>query len=475
MNMELYHKVTAWMLDHRNEFVADVKKIVDIKSVSDINSTLKPFGKGCRDVLDTMLELAKEKDFPTYNYDYYCGSMSLHMQEKNESTIGVWSHLDVVPEGNNWIYEPYNTIEKEGFLIGRGVQDNKSPAVAILYVFQCIKELQIPIRHNLKLYVGCSEECGMQDAEYFVAHYPSPDLSLIADCGFPVCYGEKGSADIVLTSQQEVSSNIISFSGGTVINTIPDFAEITLKKTEELSKSAAKLSKRFSVIESEESIKITAHGTSKHVAFPQGSVNAIHELTEALCQHNLVHGDDLQLISFLNVVNADFLGTKLGIACKDEITGDLICNGTLVSLKDRKICLEINIRYPIFCDYNTVFEKLQQSAQQQGYLVLQKHKLKPVYHSPENNIITTLTDCYNTIRVENAKPFTMSGATYARKLPNAMAFGMSLPDKGIVKSRLFLPEHGDYHQPDESISIDQILEAAGIYVMALVEVDKLEL
>lgn len=48
------------------------------------------------------------------------------------------------------------------------------------------------MKHRLCLFVGCDEERGMSDLEYYCAHYDTPAMSMIADSGFPVCYGEKG-------------------------------------------------------------------------------------------------------------------------------------------------------------------------------------------------------------------------------------------------------------------------------------------
>ena len=76
-----------------------------------------------------------------------------------------------------------------------------------------------------------------------------------------------------------------------------------------LLKSIAGLDDTFTVIETEETVKIIARGISKHAAFPKDSVNAIQVLTEALCNKNIVHGNDFERISFLNLVNKDYLGT----------------------------------------------------------------------------------------------------------------------------------------------------------------------
>lgn len=48
--------------------------------------------------LDTALEMGKKMGFDTENYEYYCGSVSIG--DKNKKDIAIWSHLDVVPEGD---------------------------------------------------------------------------------------------------------------------------------------------------------------------------------------------------------------------------------------------------------------------------------------------------------------------------------------------------------------------------------------
>ena len=51
----------------------------------------------------------------------------------------------------------------------------------------------VPLRRSYSLYLGTSEETGMEDARYFTAHYPAPDLSIVPDTGFPVCCAQRGS------------------------------------------------------------------------------------------------------------------------------------------------------------------------------------------------------------------------------------------------------------------------------------------
>ena len=139
-----------------------------------------------------------------------------------------WGHMDVVPEGEDWDNKPYEPVYRDGYLIGRGASDNKGPTMAVMYVIQCLKELGVQLRRPLRLFLGCDEEKGMRDLEYYTAHHPCPGLSMVADCGFPVCYGEKGIIEANLLSGERVSEAIVSFSGGVASNMVPDRANAVL-------------------------------------------------------------------------------------------------------------------------------------------------------------------------------------------------------------------------------------------------------
>ena len=80
-------------------------------------------------------------------------------------------------------------------------------------------------------------------------------------------------------------------------------------------------------------------------------------------------------------------------------------------------------------------------------LTVTRHS-KANYFDPTNPVVDKLTTVYNNYMGLNTKPFVMSGGTYARKLPNAFAFGTGMP-LPKAPAGLFLPGHGDYHQPDE--------------------------
>ena len=205
---EIYEKVSQWFDGHREEMTEDIKRLVRIPSISDPEAEQGPFGQGCRDALDEMLAMGRKYGFHTENREYYVGSIGVENQDWS-NTIGLWNHLDVVPLGEGWDYEPFEPVVKDGYLIGRGAQDNKGPAVAMLYVMRCIRELGLPAAHELCLFAGCDEERGMSDLEYYTSKYPLPALSMIADCGFPVCYGEKGILEGAAVSGRDFSDEVL--------------------------------------------------------------------------------------------------------------------------------------------------------------------------------------------------------------------------------------------------------------------------
>ena len=153
---EIYEKVSQWFDGHREEMTEDIKRLVRIPSISDPEAEQGPFGQGCRDALDEMLAMGRKYGFHTENREYYVGSIGVENQDWS-NTIGLWNHLDVVPLGEGWDYEPFEPVVKDGYLIGRGAQDNKGPAVAMLYVMRCIRELGLPAAHELCLFAGCDE------------------------------------------------------------------------------------------------------------------------------------------------------------------------------------------------------------------------------------------------------------------------------------------------------------------------------
>lgn len=468
LKMQIQKQVTAWMQEHREEIVRDIFRLVRIPSISNLGSGVEPFGQPCRDVLDEMLQIGREQGFHTKNYEYRCGALWLEGTEEDaENSIGFWGHLDVVPPGNNWEYSPFEPFEKDGWLIGRGVEDNKGSTVAILYLIRCLKELGITGKYPLRLFVGCDEERGMEDVTWFAKNHPCPKISIVVDSSFPVCYGEKGIIETTLKAAEPFSEEVISMQGGLASNIVPDVAEICVRRSERVQNALTLLPKELEVVEEEEFLRITARGKAGHTAFPEGSVNAIERLIKGVLYAELLPDADAEKLFFMAQAAQDCYGRGLHIACKDELSGDLTCVGSMCGMDDsRRPWLHFNIRYPITADAGWLEEQIRNAGAAWGFAPEQLEVNGPNYFPKENQAVEILSRAYADITGDNTEPFVMGGGTYARKLPRAFAYGPGFP--GEEKNPpMVQPGHGGAHGPDEALSLESLFRAAEIIAVGI--------
>lgn len=501
MDKELYARISDWFDAHEEALIEDICRIVRIPSVSDPDAEGKPFGQGCRDCMDEMLKIGREHGFYTENYDYYTGSIG--PKEKDwENMIGFWNHMDVVPVGNDWGSDPFTPVRKGYFLIGRGAQDNKGPAIGVLYMMQCIRELGVDMKHQLCLFVGCDEERAMEDMAYHVKHYPTPAMSMIADCGFPVCYGEKGILEGQMLSNKPYSGKILNCEGGNASNMIPDRASAELVYEEELLKALeerkaekrTEKNKAVSAVEKEpvedtwdnisievvkapeeksaKKISVTAKGMSRHSAFPNGSRNAIYELASFLKGCKGLEEGDRAIFASLSYLSEEYFGANMDMSYEDEISGKTTCAATVLRCKEHHAELTFNIRYAITDTAVRLEEHLTKTAEEHGLSWNRERNSSPNYFPKEHPAVKLLTDVYNEVANDNKESFVMGGGTYARKLPNAFAYGIGGMERNEEDRRqeaeFFKPGHGGAHEPDEGLNLRLFMKAMKLYTMAII-------
>lgn len=523
MDRELYEKAGAWLEEHKNAMVEDIKRLVRIDSVSRPGTDDTPFGRGCVQALEEMLAIGREHGFHCENHGNIVGSIG--GEEKHwDNLIGFWNHLDVVPTGNGWENGPFDPVVKDRFLIGRGVSDNKGPAIGILYVMECLRELKVPLKHELCLFVGTDEERGMEDMEYYTAHYPAPKLSMTPDSGFPVCYGEKGILEGQMITEGAVSAQVLEARGGNASNMIPDRAWALFSDREELRAELDRLCGAAGAVPEDAAaarergpeacgdaaertgekratggpvqdkattagrisweieargIRVTACGTSKHSAAPHGSVNAIHELCVFLKNMTSLSENDRELFAKIGKLTEEYDGAEVGIAYRDEVSGQTTCAGTVLAMEEGHLSLTLNIRYAITAkDQEDIAALTAYGAANKIRFRLERNS-RPGYFPKEHLAVDILTDVYNELTGSDAKSYVMGGGTYARKLPNAFSYGPggikeSEEDKE-ARERLFAPGHGGGHEPDEALNLRLFVEAMKIYACAIVALNDVEL
>lgn len=469
MNTKEYEKkIDQWIQEHTEEFLTDLETLVAIPSVGAPAAGDKPYGENVGRVLDAALKLAEKYGLATKNYDYHIGEARL---ERGGKTLGLISHLDVVPEGSGWSCPPFAMTRREdGYLVGRGVEDNKGSAVMGLYLMRCIKDLDLPFPHSIQLLFGCDEESGMTDVAYFGEHGRYADLYLVPDAGFPVCFAEKGIYEGNLVSQPITDGSLLELNGGLASNIVPDFASALVPR--ENYEQALELCKGTSVqVEKQEKgLRFTAAGVGSHAASPEQSANAIFILADFLLRHSLVQGQGKAALEFVRRVLDGYKGEGLGIQAEHPETGYLTCIGGMVRLQENRVWLNLNIRYCFSTDGETITRQIQETCAANGFSLMNHHDSKGTYHPKDDPLVSSLTEIFNRITGNNAQPYMMGGGTYARKLPNAVAFGPGMELPGLEPCPLTKSGRGGAHQADENVSLRILLTALKIYLLGLMEI-----
>ncbi|HIS25683.1 MAG TPA: M20/M25/M40 family metallo-hydrolase [Candidatus Pullilachnospira intestinigallinarum] len=433
---ELLQGIHDWMEEQEESFISDIRRLVEIPSVSVAGDEADPYGKECSRVLEVMRQLAWDNGFSGEILENRCLEICWGEGKKE---LGIWGHLDVVPEGKGWVYPPYACTFKDGFLIGRGVQDNKGPVVAVLYALKYLKEKGFMPGIRIRQILGCQEEAGMTDVDYYLSVRPAPDYSFVSDCSFPVCYGEKGIFTATLLTPS-LSRRLSEFSGGMVRNAVP-------------AKARARM----------DGIWYDGDGIAGHAAFPEGTKNALAVLCGVLLTV-APDREDAQVLKALLELCGDGYGRALGLPEGST------CNVGCARMQGQQLRLELDIRYPVDEKGERMLEKLRAFVGEKGFQILRYEDSKPNLFPPESGFVQTLMKAYRQITMDGRGAYIMGGGTYARKIPHAVGFG---PGMEADMRILGLPEgHGGCHSADEAQSLKNLKRAVEIYAAAIIEVSR---
>ncbi len=473
-------RITPWVAAHQEQLIADLTEWIAIPSVSRADQALPgaPFGPQCANVLTHALELAGEAGFRTEQHDGYAGSI-IYGEYKHD--IGLISHLDVVPAGDNWTYPPFSLTRRDDFLIGRGVADNKGPAILNLYLLKLIRDLNIPLHHNLRILYGLAEETTMADLRWYAEHGPVPRLSLVTDGKFPVNFAQKGQ--ISFTLQIPSAGLLARLRAGNASNSVPARANLALDIT-----ATPELKKKIAALHGPAAGKVSLHktdtgaallvaeGKAGHAAFPDNTLNAAPLLLSALTELQLLPAHEHQLANALVQLFASPFGEGAGLAINDAPSGRLTLNaGFWQSEAEGSLSIHADIRYPVTAEGAAIIARLQQQlARLHSDIQLQAtwRDVAPFYWPENDPVLTLLQHSWNEVSGRSDAPYAMGGVTHSKVLPRAITFG-----PGYVRTREnspnFLPEgHGLPHGADESLHLPTLFNALPVYLLALIRLDR---
>lgn len=425
-----------------------LKKLINIPSYNTQQNGLlafPPFGKNIDLALKETLAVCDKLGMDTF-YDPE-GFYGFAEYGDGEETVGVLCHLDVVPGGNpdDWDSDPFKATERNNVLYGRGAQDDKGPTVAALYAFKAVIDKYENFNRKIRFVFGTDEETLWRCMNVYKKHEELPDLGFVPDATFPLTYAEKGLLQARLIGPGAAKLNM---KCGGAPNVVPDRVEYVGVDVENLAKTLDQLNIEYSM----EGDKLTVHGKSVHASAAFDGINAI-----SLLAKGLVSFQPHPAISFIaEKIGQETNGYSLFGEVKDDVTGELTLNVASLVISDEGSEIVLDLRIPINYDAENLVPALEKAAALYGLEYEQVDALPSLYVPEDSELVETLMSVYQDKTGDMSKPHTSGGATYARSMPNMVAFGAHFPKTQSLA-----------HQVNEGIILDEFYQAMDIYAEAI--------
>ena len=445
------------MSKYKDEILAELKKLVAIESVAVPDCTIDgfPFGYRSAEALQFMTDLAGRLGLSTEN----CDNFACHAQlgEGSDSDYaGVLCHVDVVPTGGGWDTDPLVLTEKDGYLYGRGVADDKGAAIIALFCLKAMKDNHVPMNRPVRCIFGGGEEIGMDDMAHYFSKHPLPTVAFTPDADYPACNCEKGILHLRLSGKTDPA--VHSIKGGAAINCVIARCEAEIDGDSDLKDEVCGRVNRSGAqcaMTGEHSFVVT--GVSAHAMCPENGINAASELLLALDGCGMLSEGSAEYF-FARKLCGDTRGKAVGAACSDEISGEMTLNIGTISSENGITSIGVDIRYPSTLSSDGIVSAITTAAAGYGVNVEVTVNNPPLYVPADHPLIKALGECYTEITGKPMIPVAMGGGTYARALHGrGVAFGPVFSDA----------RPSNLHMANENLSVNEFMLHAEICYKAM--------
>ena len=409
------------------DVVADIEQLVSYPSVAVAADAEPgaPFGRPVRDALDCALGIAQKLGYQTSDDEGFVGIADI--PGRGDKQLATICHVDVVPAGPGWNTDPFAMERREGWLLGRGVIDDKGPAVLSLYAGAYLLKHGIVPRYTFRALLGCDEEVGMSDVHHYLENHADPDFLFTPDAEFPVCNAEKGQFGATFVSSKIDGGRIVSWSGAEASNAIPSQSICELAIDADELPAPVENADRLEITALDNGhAQIFAHGIGGHASMPEGTINAVGLIVSYLREaedafgardERLLTPAEHEFVKFLAFVHADAYGRGLGIDATSPAFGPLTCNAGVIRVADGHIEQVIDVRFPDSTSADTIREQLDPLVGRFGVTCRVGRAKVPFSVSADDPAVKALIDTYNELRASMLSPLPWAAARTHATLP----------------------------------------------------------
>lgn len=459
-------EISKFIEEHQEDMIRSLQEVIRIRSVNDEPKEGAPYGESCREVLEKILDICGKMGFQTVNVDGQCGYAEYG---EGDEIIGIFSHFDVVEEGNGWTHPPFSAEIHDGEIWGRGALDNKGPGIASLYGLLAIKELGLPVKRKIRMVFGIDEESGMRDMQYYVEKCGAPFSGFSPDAQFPVSFAERPNSQVYVAKELETqcreTPRLLCMSGGTIKGNIPDVCTAKVLATDEenvkdilerLRRFAEKTDWKISACADGNEITFTSLGVTGHPYTPRLAQNAVSQLIMFLDRIGLKGETGAIIHLFKEKVGMEYFGESMGLD-REDVSGWLTFSNTYFDLNEEKFYAVFKMYRPYYFALEDIVAQIEKSLSAQNIKVVYSRSSPGVMRDKNSPLIRKLSEIYGQHTGLDSTPRSVGG-TYAKVVPEICGFGAIFPWG-----------HDYCHVVDERMPIHDLVLMSKIYGDAIYE------
>ena len=388
------------------EQVKDLQELIRIPSVSRGEPKEgMPYGEHVCNALRKAQDIARKLGFEkVWDVEARCGVVEYG---QGDEIVAVMAHLDVVPEGTGWQYPPYGAEIHDGAMYGRGTADDKGAAVSALYALYALKESGAKMKRRVRILLGCDEERGSTGMQRYKEVEGEPTMAFTPDATYPVVNSEMNISHMFFEKKYPCA---IRAKVGTAANVIPGAAEATIPGEDGPTALAVK-------------------GKEGHASMPDHADNALMKLLRAIADSDVPPADKETFGALCDLFCGYNHGEGLGVDFTDA-SGRLTLAPTILTADETGVTLGFDTRYPASMTFAELTGPIDERMAAAGFTVKERSNSLGHYIAPETELVSTLMDVYGELSGDRAaEPISIGGGTYAREFQNAVAVGVTRPDR----------------------------------------------